>query len=992
VDPEHKKRPAPETMPARERPRVWRSLDEWEPRKPSSSDPPGEFPYLAEPFSLNRRDFMRLMAASLALAGTAGCSRQPEEKILPYVIPPEQMTAGKPLYFATAMTIGGYATGVLAESIMGRPTKIEGNPSHPASLGGSDVFAQASVLDLWDPDRSKAVLQGGQISAWETFLTMLADRLRSLENLRGAGLCVLTETVCSPTLIAQLEALLAKFPEARWRQYQPISRDSAYEGSRLAFGEPVEAAYHFDRADVVLSLDADFLGWPAIGVRYARDFVGRRRAAADATAMNRLYAVESTPALTGAFADHRLSLRASEVEKAARSIAGKLGLPVGGGGVGTGADAWIDACVADLQKHRGHSLILAGDNQPPFVHALAHAMNLRLGNTGATVDYLEPAAGAVNQLQSLRELAVDIEAGRVDTLMILGGNPVYNAPADLRFAERLARVPLSVHLGLYDDETAAACHWHIPEAHYLETWGDTRAFDGTVALQQPLIAPLHAGRSAHELVSVLLGEIDRKPYAIVREYWQARAGAGFETFWQTALRDGVVQAAGARPKAVDLSADFLSLSPPALFQRPEETGLELMFAPDPTVWDGRFANNGWLQELPKPLTKLTWDNAALIAPALAARLGLANEDLVELTYRGRSIDAPVWIMPGHPDGAVTVQLGYGRSRAGRIGSGIGYNAYALRTADAPWFGVGLEIKKNGGRHPLAATQHHHGMEGRDIVRAVSAAEYALNPGRFHDEAPAATLYPPFRYDGYAWGMTIDLGACIGCNACTIACQAENNIPIVGKAEVARGREMHWIRVDRYYRGAPENPLSFFQPVPCMHCEHAPCEPVCPVEATVHDSEGLNVQVYNRCIGTRFCSNNCPYKVRRFNFLQYADEHTESLKAQRNPEVTVRMRGVMEKCSYCTQRITAARIEAEKEDRRIRDGEVVTACQAACPTEAIMFGDLNDPDSRVRKLKASPLNYALLAELNTRPRTTYLAKLTNPNPDMRAAGPKEEKEE
>jgi molybdopterin-containing oxidoreductase family iron-sulfur binding subunit len=574
-----------------------------------------------------------------------------------------------------------------------------------------------------------------------------------------------------------------------------------------------------------------------------------------------------------------------------------------------------------------------------------------------------------------------MQAGAVETLLVLGGNPVYTTPADVPFAEALNRVAFRAHLSLYEDETSALCHWHVPEAHYLEGWSDGRAYDGTVSIQQPLIAPLYNGRTAHEILAALLGE-PRPSYDIVREHWRQQRPAGdFDAFWRQALHDGVMADSALPAKVPSLKGALPGAGPAA---GPAE--FELVFRADPAAWDGRFANNGWLQELPKPLTKLTWDNAALISPAAAERLGVKNEDVVELAYHSRRVKAPVWVLPGQADGAVTLHLGYGRSRAGRAGTGIGANAYALRTAAAPWGGGGLAVKKTGERYRLATTQGHHSMEGRNLVRMATLAEFAQRPDVVrgpsdHEVGHEPSLYPKHAYEGYAWGMAIDLNACTGCNACIVACQSENNSPVVGKDQVLLGREMHWMRVDRYYKGDLEDPGTVHQPVLCMQCENAPCEPVCPVGATVHSSEGLNDMVYNRCVGTRYCSNNCPYKVRHFNFLQYQDDRTASLKLVRNPNVTVRSRGVMEKCTYCVQRINEARIRAKLEDREIADGEVVTACQAVCPSQAIVFGNINDPKSRVSQLKAHPLNYGLLTELNTRPRTTYLARLRNPNPAL-----------
>ena len=964
-----------------EEPPLWRSLEEL--RQRAASDVGGRRASPSDSrdaLAFDRREFLRLAAASLSLAG-AGCSRAPQHTIVPYVQAPPQLAAGDPLYFATAVALGGAAQGLLVKSNYGRPTKIEGNPSHPGSLGATDIFAQAAVLDLWDPDRAQAVLHRGQVSAWGSFVDALTTRISRLSVNAGRGLRILTESVTSPTLADQLHALLERYPGARWHQYQPINRDNAYEGSRLAFGEVLEARYRFDQARVVLSLDSDFLNGP--GVRYAHDYVTTRRGGDGLPDPGRLYVIECTPTLTGCFADHRCAVRFDHIEAIARAMGQGLGLPVAGtldaavlpGGL-------LEACAQDLKLNAGRALVVVGDAQPPIVHALAHAINEKLGNVGRTVSYSAPLIAMPEpQVESLRALCDDMAAGRVDTLVLLGGNPVYNAPVDQRFGERLARVGCSVHLSLYDDETSALCDWQIPAAHFLESWSDTRAFDGTVAIQQPLIAPLYGGKSAHEMLALLMGRTATNDYQTVREHWtKEHAPADFDALWEQALNCGTVEHSQLPARASSIRSEFLRApAPPA----PDSAELDLVFAPDPTVWDGRFANNAWLQELPKPLTKLTWDNAALVGPKLAARLGLANEDQVELRYRDAALLAPVWILPGQPDATVTVTLGYGRRRAGRIGTGAGYDAYGLRHSDAPWHARGLQLRKTGVKAPLATTQRHFAMEGRRPVRTMTLAEYQRNPTLVTEDAQQANpnLYAPIAGDGYAWAMAINLDACIGCSACTIACQAENNIPVVGKREVRREREMHWIRVDRYYHGAAEEPRSYFQPVPCMHCERAPCEVVCPVEATVHDSEGLNLQVYNRCVGTRFCSNNCPYKVRRFNYLQYNDQETESLKAQRNPEVTVRMRGVMEKCTYCVQRITNARIEAEKADRRLGDGEVVTACQAVCPTQAITFGNLNDPRSQVSRAKASPLNYALLNELNTRPRTTYLAKLTNPNPAL-----------
>jgi MoCo/4Fe-4S cofactor protein with predicted Tat translocation signal len=995
----------------------WRCLEELADSEQFHEFLKQEFPQQAAGLldGVGRRDFLKLMGASLALAGLNACGRAApvDKKIVPYVNQPEDIVPGKPMFFATAFPMGGAGTGVLVESHEGRPTKIEGNPNHPASLGATDAFAQASILTLYDPDRSQVVSNAGRISTWNAFLTAINDDLEAERLSGGAGLRILTETVTSPTLANQLRQLLAKFPRAKWHQYEPVNRDNAQAGARLAFGKNVNTVYRFNNADVILSVDADFLFAGPGSVRYARDFAGKRRVRQDKTEMNRLYVIEATPSVTGSMADHRLALRPSEIPNFAAAIAAKIGLSVQ-----STTDAqhsqWIEALVRDLQKHRGGGIVIAGDQQPPAVHALAHAMNQALDNVGKTVIYTDPiVANPVDQSASLRELVRDMETGSVKVLVMLGGNPVFTAPVDLRFAEPLAKVPLRVHSSLYDDETSAYCHWHIPETHYLESWSDVRAYDGTVTILQPLIAPLYGGKSSHEVLAALLGGFGDTTYDIVRNYWKTQKIAGdFEIFWRASLHDGVVAGTAFQPKAVKLRAlaaveglggSSASVSEnrtakPTGAQRATQNSLEISFQPDPTLFDGRFANNGWLQELPKPLTKLTWDNAVLISPKTAERLGLSYQvgarggehgrvftDVIELRYEGRTLQAPTWILPGHADECVTVHLGYGRTRAGKVGNGTGFNAYAIRTANAPYYGAGLEIRKIGTQYPLACTQFHHSMEGRDLVRAATIEEYRKNPnfaqGEHHHESEGS-LYPGYKYAGYAWGMAIDVNTCIGCNACVVACQSENNIPVVGKTEVTRGREMHWLRVDRYYKGSPENPETYHQPVPCMHCENAPCELVCPVGATNHSHEGLNDMVYNRCVGTRYCSNNCPYKVRRFNFFEYSDFETPSLKPLRNPNVTVRSRGVMEKCTYCVQRINAAKIEAEKENRPVRDGEIQTACQAACPTQAIVFGDINNREAAVAKLKSESLNYGLLTELNTKPRTTYLAKLKNPNPEIK----------
>jgi molybdopterin-containing oxidoreductase family iron-sulfur binding subunit len=964
-----------------------------------------EFPRFASQLEdpVGRRGFLKVMGASLALAGVTGCTRQPAEAITPYVRQPEEILPGKPLFYASAMPLAGLGTGVLVETHEGRPTKVEGNPEHPASGGATDAFMQASVLDLYDPDRSQTVTYLGEIRPFSAFLDAMRSAVTAQYALSGQGLRILTETVTSPTVNAQIRALQQGMPKARWHQYEPLARDNRFHGTRIAFGRPLNPLYRMGEADVILSLEADFLGGGPGQLRHAADFAARRRLDGDREPV-RLYAVEGSASITGAKADHRLLLRPSDVERVAHAVAAALGQRPQG--VEAPHSEWIARVVADLQAHRGRSLVVAGDSQPAVVHALAHAMNDALGNAGRTVVYTEPVeASPVDQHVALRDLVRDMNEGRVDLLLILGGNPVYNAPSDLEFTAALERVAVRAHLSTHVDETSERCHWHVPEAHWLESWGDVRAYDGTVTIQQPMIRPLYGGRSPLEVLATLSDRPDRKAHDMVREYWSGRAATeergDFEAFWQRSLHDGFV-ADSALPVVVpELKASQVSREA-ARIGVPRSEGLEIAFRPDPSVHDGRFANNGWLQELPKPLTKLTWDNAALLSVATARELGVGTSfsgrggehgetlaDTVELTLGGRSLTVPVWVVPDQPDGSVTLHLGYGRTRCGRVGDGAGFDAYKLRRSETLWRGTGLGVRPTDGRHALANTQGHWNMEGRDLVRSGSLEHYrrdpSLAPPHHHEIPDSLTLYPGHEYEGYAWGMTIDLNACTGCNACIVACQSENNIPVVGKEQVAAGREMHWLRVDRYHKGDPETPEeleTYFQPVPCMQCENAPCELVCPVAATVHSAEGLNDMVYNRCVGTRYCSNNCPYKVRRFNFFLYQDWDTPSLKMQRNPDVTVRSRGVMEKCTYCVQRINRGKIAAELEDRPVRDGEVQTACQAACPSRAISFGNINDETSEVARQKAGARNYGLLPQLNTKPRTTYLGAVRNWNAELR----------
>ncbi len=976
---------------ARSAPRdYWRSLDEVSRTPEFREYLEREFPRQARAWTdEGRRDFLKLMAASLALAGAGGCLRQPDEDIVPYVRQPEGIVPGNPLFYASAMTLGGFAKGVIVKSVMGRPIKVEGNSLHPDSLGATDVFGQASILSLYDPDRSQTPIFRQNIDTWQRFVTQVAAAASALRRNRGAGLCILTQSITSPTQARLLEEILEAMPEARRFQYEPVSRDSIRQGAELAFGKPVDTLYRFDQADVVLALDGDFLFGVPGSLRHAHDFIERRRVATGGRTMSRLYAVETVPTLTGARADHRLPLGGDKIETFAKLVAARLNALPGASERRANAgipERWLNALVDDLSAAGARSLVYAGQCQPSIVHAVAHAINHKLGAVGTTLRYIEPVVARPAELGSLAELVERLRAESVELLLILGGNPVYDAPADTDFRAALLKTKTSIHLSDRYDETSFYCHWHIPQAHRLESWDDARAFDGTASVIQPLIAPLYSGRTAAELLSLLHPEGYRSAHELVQQTWKRQFGEeAFSTRWQQSLHDGVIADTQAREATVEPRFDRLDLGQSAT--PIDQDKLEVVFRPDESAWDGSYANNGWLQELPKPLTKLVWDNAALVSPATAEQLGLAARDVIELDLAGRKLRAPVWITPGVADRAVALSLGYGRTRAGRVGNQLGYNAYLLRTSDSPWRAAAA-LRKTGDTSPLVVTQDHWSMDGRDIVHELTLEELlrrADSSADDHEPHSEPSLYGPWESSPHAWGMAIDQTACIGCNACVVACAAENNTPIVGKSQVALGREMNWLRIDRYYRGELDNPGTSFQPMFCVHCEMAPCELVCPVGATLHDSEGLNQMVYNRCVGTRYCSNNCPYKVRRFNFFTYTDEHTPSLKLMRNPEVTVRSRGVMEKCTYCIQRIQSARITSEREGRELADGDVVTACQAACPTRAIVFGNIRDPDSEVSKYKRSPLDYSVLGELGTRPRTTHLALVRNPNPRLASDG-------
>lgn len=977
----------------------WQNIEEFTDDKDFASYMATNFPREAavvKRAGMNRREFIKLMGASVALGGLTltGCSpsRRQHEEIIPYVQAPEEVVLGMPLFFASTMVMGGYGTGVVIETHEGRPHRVEGNPNHPSSLGGSDVKLLASILELYNPARSTQVVNSGEPSTSEAFAEAMAGVVENLGD--GSGLRILTEMVSSPSLVNQINELLEQYPEAQWYQYEPIARENVIAGSQLAFGENVNTIYRFNEANVIVALDANFLTGMPGSIAYAHDYAAGRKVREDNTEMNRVYAIESTPSNTGAVAEHLLTVRASEVEAFTLALADALGVD---GGQAADNDAWteyLEALVADLQANEGASVVVAGDEQTPVVHAMAHAINAALGNVGTTVNYTESViANDAVASQQLAQFVSDLTSGSVNTAIVIGGNPVYNAPGETPVAAALSSIPFSVHFSLYYDETSQSTAWHVPATHYVEAWGDARAHDGTVSVIQPPIGALYdTAMSAHEVVAMLASD-ERSGYEVIRDYWQGEYSGSedFEKAWRRSLHDGFVAETAFETSSPSLSGDLASAVSQQLLTANE--GLELILRPHPHMYDGRFAFNSWLHELPHPLTKISWDNVAMVSEATAEELGVANGDIVTLSVGTRSTEAPIWITMDHPDNAVSLALGYGRGIGGDVEADRSFNAYELRTTANAWMAQGLSVERTGDTHRIALTQKNFETFGTEPVASGTLATFLDNPEFAQHESQGSSFLAgnwDYAEDSNQWGMSIDLTSCIGCNACVIGCQSENSIPTVGKTEVLQEREMHWLRIDRYIDEHSSQHTAFL-PVPCMHCENAPCEQVCPVQATVHDHEGLNQMVYNRCVGTRYCSANCPYGVRRFNFKDYIDD-TPILEEQRNPDVSVRPRGVMEKCSYCWQRINAARVASSTEDRPIRDGEVLTACQTACPTQAIVFGNINDANAVVTREKAQPHSYSLLdSELNTRPRTTYLARISNPNDALYVEKTSESKE-
>jgi len=1106
--------------------RLWKSFEELAETPEFHKWVADEFPNRSSLLGMDRKTFLRVSGAAMAMAGLSGCRILPQSKAVPYVRSPEVLVPGKPLEYASTLPRFGYGVGVLVTSHEGRPTKIEGNPRHPASLGSTLPQEQAETLVMYDPDRSQSTVSRrapgdtnpvAEITSYDQVADVLRTALVSQAVSGGSGFAVLTDTVTSPSLKAQMAALKAKFPAMRWYSYEPLGRENVHLGTQLAFGRALNPVYRLQNARVIVSLDANFFTDMPGSIRYSRDFAEGRRIRRGVRAMNRLYAVESSYTNVGAMADHRWAVKPSEVETFARALYAAVA-----GGSETKNFSGMAELVADLKANPGAAVVVAGEQTSASTQTLANAINAAIGAIGSTVVYTEPIeANPVGQTAGLKSLTDALNGGSVKLLAIIGGNPAYDAPADMNFPQAIRKAALSIRLGLYEDETSANCQYHVPMAHPLEAWGDLAAFDGSVSIVQPLIAPLYNGKSANEFVGEILGDI-KSGYDHLRTYWAGRAQtANFAGWWERTLRDGFVPNTAAAPVVVTVRPNIVDTLP-----APVAGGAtEIAFRPDPSLWDGRYANNSWLQELPKPITTITWDNAAIMSPATAKKLGVISDvdkndavnfaqangkRVVKLAVNGAELEMPVWILPGQPNDTITVALGFGRTHCGQVGEGQGFDTYRLRTSGTMNFAPNVTVTPTATIYEIASTQPHHLLhapepglhaeknsaitygqkeENRSIIASATFEEYAAKNGEVverehapsvpeatgfgttiekHEEShgkpgdaghgaekssehgeriaqglnengskfdgslggtpnmaghnridsPQVTadayrkqwdytdrgssnregwgsLYPEYSSRGFnAWGMSVDLTVCTGCNACVTACQAENNIPTVGKDMVGKGREMHWIRIDHYYAGEDwDKPESYFQPVACVHCEKAPCEPVCPVAATIHSHEGLNQMVYNRCIGTRYCSNNCPYKVRRFNYLKwtagvggpqtlnYFDK--PQLQMMANPDVTIRGRGVMEKCTYCVQRINAARIEAKKAGRDIGDGEVVTACQQACPTQAIIFGDINNPESRVSKLREQPHDYSLLSELNTRPRTTYLARIKNPNPAIRS---------
>ncbi len=986
----------------------WRSLEQIDNSPEFQKYLQHEFPdgTMDIPDGMSRRKFLTLMGASFALAGLAGC-RRPVEKIIPYVVAPEEIIPGIPKYYSTNLSFGLDSYGIVVENHEGRPTKLEGNPKHPTTLGKSNAWLQASILDMYDPDRAQSVLHNNNEAKLDDFALAWKELSTEFADSKGDGLAVLTEAVNSPTFIRLKQDFLAKFPNANWVTWEPVSDETIYDGISLATGNEYRPVYHYDKANVILSLDSDFLNTESNAIRHTGDFANGRRVVDENDSMNRLYVVENSLSVTGGMADHRYRLRHQNIGAFTVALAFELkaqGLSIPGVSVlskyksHSFNSTWLKAVAKDLIQNKKQSLVVAGRGQSTNVHALVFSINYALKNRGATIDYYSADDTNRPQTDAFKKIATSMKDGDVSTLIMFGGNPVYNAPADFGFSEALKYVNHTIHISSHLNETSKFAEWTLPLAHALESWGDTKTADGISGITQPQIQPLFGGISFVECLAAIVKADGKFPagYDVVQTTWKTFLGENFTSAWRKVLHDGVFTKNIIKPANPFLShAKLKSVLKNNPFSA--DADFEVVFKTSPSVFDGRFANNGWLQETPDPITKITWDNAALMSHSTAKEMGVKNRDIISLTQNGNTVELPVWIMPGHADKSISIELGYGRTASGRIGNGVGGNAYAIRNTNTLWASGNITISPTGRTAVLATTQDHHGLDIEklaadaiqdrlpEIIREATLDEYKHHPDfvQEHDSSvPLVSMWDEFQYDkGPQWGMAIDLNLCTGCNACSVSCQGENNIPIVGKEQVEKGREMSWMRMDRYYSGDMDNPEMVVQPLNCQHCEMAPCEQVCPVAATTHSEDGINGMTYNRCVGTRYCANNCPYKVRRFNYYNFTKDLPEIVQMVQNPDVTVRFRGVMEKCTFCVQRINQGKIEAKNEGRDLQDGDVISACQQSCPTDAIVFGDISNPESQISKLKKQNRNYALLGEINTQPRVTYLAKLRNPNPDL-----------
>lgn len=1008
-------------------PNYWKSLGELARNEEYEKFVEREFPENATELTdeVSRRSFLKVMGASIALAGFAAC-RRPVQKILPYTEMPEEVLPGDPLYYASALPFQDALEGIVIENHVGRPVKIEGNKLHPASNGNTNIFGQAAMLNMYDPDRSRFVRKGGERSSVRAFAKFSADYFSDTSR----NIAFISEANSSPTYNRLKNQAEEQFPNAQWVTFEPFGEDNALEGTNIAFGQRLRTVNHFDKASVILSLNDDFLN-PAASknsVQNTMQFSGGRHLMSAEEEMSRFFAIESTFTVTGSNADNRLRIKTSEIEAFTYALAAALSKSISGLSAFRGVSnkfsthEWIPVLVEELLDSRGESIVTAGREHSPELHATVAAINNALGNTGHTVTYHEvPHIDDQNNQTVFSELVNDLNNGTIDAVVLVGTNPAFTAPADLHFNEALSNAEQVIHLSDYYDETSKLANWHINRAHFLEAWGDGFSYTGIRSLIQPQVEPLYSGISEIEFLNIILNGKVAKGYDLVQQTWQSFYPNNFTDQWEQTLHDGLSSKETFPAVSVSLTSQFNSRAAKFASNINTAEGIELVIRPDDTVFDGRFANNGWLQELPKPMTKITWDNVALMSKNTADKLGVeaagigeANVEVVSIKVGETEIKIPAWVQPGHADDSITISVGYGHEGMGRVANRAGVNTYPLRTTEHMLYATDISVKNTGEKYEIACTQDHHSMEGRSLLRHATLQEYRENPdfssyfeaygvempGKAYAEEQDAdnplSIFNPIDevdYPDYEpqWGMSIDLNACVGCGTCTIACQAENNIPVIGKREVSRGREMHWIRTDRYYDGDINDPIALHQPVPCMHCELAPCEQVCPVAATTHSDDGMNQMTYNRCIGTRYCANNCPYKVRRFNFFNYSEEFLtdgddpEIIQMAMNPNVTVRFRGVMEKCTYCVQRVNRAKInrdiETNGKSMKPVDGSVETACQQACPADAIYFGDLTDPDSEVVRTKQNNRNYLLLEELNTRPRTSYLAELRNPNPKL-----------